>query len=248
MNVTLINYTGCGSKDPGRFAANVLLFTKSTRLQMSPSLMEEIEKMSETEVMFNLKLMSDTNPGSWEFVNLHFLLENVTRAFQQQLTRTRTASYAIQTTRLLDMRNFKYDIPHAIANDKTIVGAYKNTMENTAMCYKFLVDDAKIETEDARGILPLNMYSNINMSINMRNWINLVRKRESIRVQTEYRKVLDHMVMAVEKVYPWIYLFVKNDEMKARKDLQNMIYENDKLSAEEKTAMVKKLDIIMKEL
>jgi hypothetical protein len=52
----------------------------------------------------------------------------------------------------------------------------------------------------------------------------------------------------VEKVYPWFYLFYKNDAFKARKDLQDLIYENGKLDAEEKVNMVKKLDIMMPDL
>jgi thymidylate synthase ThyX len=82
------------------------------------------------------------------------------------------------------------------------------------------------------------------MFVNMCNFINLVRKRVSRRVQDEYRNVMDAMIIEVEKVYPWFYLFYKNDAFKARKDLQDIIFENKKLSSEEKLDMVKKLDII----
>jgi flavin-dependent thymidylate synthase len=247
MQVTLLDYTGAGSENPGRYAASILLYTKSTRLQMSPDLLQEIKEKSDEEIMFNLRLMADTNPGSWEFVYLTFFIEDATRALQQQLTRTRTASYAIQTTRLVDMRDFKYDTGPSIKGNIDREVVYDYTMRTINHAYKELIKQGA-EIEDARGVLPLNVYSNINMSINLRNWVNLVRKRESIRVQTPYRKMVDMMVMEVEKVYPWIYLFVKNDELKARKDLQQMIYDNNKLSGEEKTAMIKKLDIIIKDL
>ena len=36
MKVTLIDYTGAGTPDPARHAANVLVFTKRTRLEMDP--------------------------------------------------------------------------------------------------------------------------------------------------------------------------------------------------------------------
>jgi flavin-dependent thymidylate synthase len=247
MQVTLLDYTGACSPNPGRYAASILLYTKSTRLQMSPDLLNAIDQLPDDEMLFNLRLMADTNPGSWEFVYLTFYIGDATRALQQQLTRTRTASYAIQTTRLVDMSNFKYETGPTIKGviDREVV--YDSTMRMINNGYKELVKQGA-EIEDIRGLLPLNTISNINMSINLRNWVNLVRKRESIRVQTPYRQMVDMMVMEVEKVYPWVYLFVKNDETKARKDLQLMIYENKKLTADEKTAMIKKLDIIMKDL
>lgn len=246
MNVTLLDYTGAGSDNPGKYAASILLYTKSTRLQMSPDLLTEIKEKSDEEIMFNLRLMADTNPGSWEFVYLTFFIEGATRALQQQLTRTRTASYAIQTTRLVDMSNFKYETGPSINNDIDRKIIYDAAMDEINKAYKWLIKQGA-EIEDIRGLLPLNTYSNINMCINLRNWVNLVRKRESIRVQSPYRQMLDKMVIEVEKVYPWVFLFVKNDEMKARKDLQNMIYDSD-LGDELKTAMIKKLDIIMKDL
>jgi flavin-dependent thymidylate synthase len=247
MQVTLLDFTGACADDPGRYAASILLYTKSTRLQMSPDLLQEIKEKPDEEIMFNLRLMADTNPGSWEFVYLTFFIEGATRALQQQLTRTRTASYAIQTTRLVNMSDFEYDIGPSIANDVDRRIIYDAAMNEINKAYKWLVRQGA-EIEDIRGMLPLNVYSNINMSINFRNWVNLVRKRESLRVQTPYRKMLDMMVMEVEKVYPWAWMFIKNDEMKARKDLQLMIYENKALSNEDKTTMIKKLDIIMKEL
>jgi thymidylate synthase ThyX len=247
MQVSLIDYTGACSPDPGRYAATILLYTKSTRLQMSPDLLNTIDQLPQDEINFNLRLMADTNPGSWEFVYLTFYIGEATRALQQQLTRTRTASYAIQTTRLVDMSNFKYDTGPSIKGNIDREVVYDSAMRLTNNAYKELIKQGA-EIEDVRGLLPLNTLSNINMCINLRNWVNMVRKRESIRVQTPYRHMVDMMVIEVEKVYPWIWMFVKNDEMKARKDLQNLIYENPALSNDEKTAMIKKLDIIMKDL
>jgi flavin-dependent thymidylate synthase len=246
MQVTLIDYTGHGTPDPGRRAANILVFTKSTRLQMAPSLMEDIENMEFPEIVFNLRLMADTNPGSWEFVHLTFLMENVTRAFTHQLVRTRTSSYAQQTMRIINMSDFKYRTGPSIDNKPVMSGEYQDTMKNVAHTYKLMVDNG-VDIEDARGILPTDILTNITMSINFRNFVNLVRKRSSGRVGSEYRQVLDQMVIAVEKIYPWAYLFIKNDELKARKDLQDMIYDS-KLDDTTKTAMVKKLDMIMKDL
>ena len=39
MKVTLVNYTGRGTANPSRYAAAQLIFTKATRLTMSPGLL-----------------------------------------------------------------------------------------------------------------------------------------------------------------------------------------------------------------
>jgi flavin-dependent thymidylate synthase len=239
MQVTLIDGTGMGSEDPGRYAANIIAYTRSTRLKMSPGLLDEIRAKPDYEVLKELQLAAGTLPSSWEFVQFTFLIEKVTRAFTHQLVRTRTASYAQQAMRIVNMEDFEYATgPSVVGNE-----LYKNTMETIAASYKIMIDNG-VHNEDARGVLPTNILTNINMSINMRNFVNMTRKRVSRRVQDEYRNVMDAMVIEVEKVYPWFYLFYKNDAFKARIDLQNMIYENKKLTSEEKTDIVKKLDII----
>jgi flavin-dependent thymidylate synthase len=243
MKVTLFDYTGAGQAYPERYAAHILIFTKSTRLSMQPVFLEEIGTWSEERVAEELKIMAGTNPGSWEFIHFTFLIQEVTRAFTHQLVRTRTASFAQQSQRVLEIKDFTYTVGPSIEKDKLVVGAYHNTMENNFQCYKHLIE-AGASPEDARGILPTNVHTNICMTINMRNFISLCRKRSSKRVQDEYQKVVNAMIMAVEKVYPWFYIFYKSDEMKAYNDLLEMLYENKNITTDERLAMYKKIDII----
>jgi|HubBroStandDraft_5_1064220.scaffolds.fasta_scaffold44044_2 flavin-dependent thymidylate synthase len=242
MKVTLFDFTGAGYQNAARHAADCLIFTKSTRLNMAPDLFYEISKKPEEEILQELKIMANTNPGSWEFVHFSFIVEGVTRGFTHQLVRTRQASYAQQTMRVLKMQKWTYGTGPTIKGNTDRETIYDYVMRTIDTGYNELIEQGAA-IEDARGILPTNIMTNICMSINMRNFINLTRKRVSIRVQNEYRQVMDHMVMEIEKVYPWFYIFYKNDEIKARKDLQNLIYDS-KLSPEEKTEMIKKLDII----
>jgi flavin-dependent thymidylate synthase len=242
MKVTLFDYTGKGSIDPSKAAASVLLFTKSTRLEMTPTLLNEIECKPYTEIINELKLMANTNPGSWEFVHFTFLIQNVTRAFTHQLVRTRQASYAQQTMRVLEMDKWTYETGPTIKGNSDREVIYNYAMRTIDTCYKELLKNG-VKIEDARGVLPTNVHTNICMSINMRNFIALSRKRVSARVQDEYHRVMDAALIEIEKIYPWFYLFYKNDEMKAYTDLQNMIMESN-LTPLEKTEMYKKLDII----
>ena len=243
MQVTLFDGTGFGSPNPERHAANVIVFTRNTRLKMTPGGFSAIQAKEDFEILKELREAANTLPSSWEFVQFTFLIEGVTRAFTHQLVRTRTASYAQQAQRIVEMSDFEYARGPSVGEQ----GLYDDTMAMIAKNYKTLID-AGARTEDARGILPTNILTNICMSINMRNFINLTRKRTSKRVQDEYRNVLDACIMQVEKVYPWFYMFYKNDAFQARKDLQDMIFDNKSLSSEEKTNMVKKLDIMMPDL
>jgi flavin-dependent thymidylate synthase len=245
MKVTLFDYTGAGLASPERYAAHILLYTKSTRLKMTPDLLYDIGTWTDEKINEELKLMANTNPGSWEFIHFSFLIENVTRAFTHQLVRTRHASYAQQSLRVVDMEKWTYE------NGPSIVGENKEIYETTMQVIDLAYKKMKIKgarTEDARGILPTNIHTNINMKIDMRNFINLCRKRTSKRVQDEYRRVVDAMLIEVQRVYPWFYLFYKIDEMQAFKDLSNMIEDAKGLSSEEKVNMYKKLDIIKGEL
>jgi flavin-dependent thymidylate synthase len=242
MKVTVFDYTGAGSPDPARHAANVLLFTKSTRLNMTPDLIETIKNMPDEEVMFNLRMMSNTNPGSWEFIEFKFLFEGVSRALQQQLTRTRHAAYAIQTLRVVDVKKWEYETGPSIKGNIDLGVVYDSTMRAIDHAYRELIK-LGAEVEDARGILPLNIKTNMCMKIDMRNFITLSRKRMSGRVQSEYRHLMDAAVIEVEKIYPWFHIFYKNDEMKAYRDLIDLINDSN-LTPEEKTTIYKKLDII----
>src|SRR5580693_6573241 len=100
MKVTLIDGTGFGSPNPSRYAANMITYTRSTRLNMSPGLLAEIQAKEDYEVLKELELAAGTIPSSWEFVQFTFIIEGVTRAFTHQLVRTRHASYAQQAMRI----------------------------------------------------------------------------------------------------------------------------------------------------
>lgn len=247
MRVTLFDYTGAGTEDPAGRAAAILLFTKSTRLEMRPALLEEYASLSDGEILSKLKEMANTNPGSWEFIDFSFLIEDVTRAYTHQQVRTRQASYAQQTLRVLDVskgKGWDYATGPSIESNPTNKKVYEETMTAIDLAYKFLITNGA-RIEDARGLLPTNILTNICFKINMRNFINLVRKRKSLRVQDEYRKIVDLMLIEVEKVYPWFFIFYKNDQMQAYVDLQNIINECKRLTSEEKMAIYKKLDIII---
>jgi thymidylate synthase (FAD) len=224
MQVDLIDYTGCGSKDPARHAANVLVFTKQTRLEMVPGLMTQIEAWSEERIMAELEYMANTIPSSWEFVQYTFLINGVSRAFTHQFVRTRTGSYAQQTMRVLNVSGFNYVTGPTIKEDvEGIVGhKYHGTMQKIANAYDEMIE-AGAAIEDARGILPTNICTNIVAKFDLRTLADTFRKRASSRTQGEYRDVLGLMIFEILRVHPWASLFLNRSFDVAAKELEELI-------------------------
>lgn len=221
MDVQLIDHTGCGSPDPARRAANVLVFTKNTRLEMRAGLMEDIAAWPWEKVEEELAYMANTIPSSWEFVNYTFLINDVTRAFTHQFVRTRTGSYAQQTMRVLNKKGWTYGTGPTV-NEGELGAAYESSMIEIARAYDWLVDNgAKIE--DARGLLPTNIHTNIVAKFDLRTLADTARKRASSRTQGEYRDVMDAMLAEVQRVHPWASMFLGRTFDRSAHELETAI-------------------------
>lgn len=199
MKVTLISHT--------QDAKELLLFTKATRLNMTPGLLYTIFEKTEDEKEAELAYMANTIPSSWEFVDYVFLVEGVSRAYTHQQVRTRAASYAQQTMRVLEMGEFDYvytDRNLADTEAKAIIDACNAVIKRA---YNDLIRIGQ-PAEDARGILPTNIATNIVCKFNLRTFVDLAKSRTGGRTQSEYQKVINAMVDEVLKVHPWAEKFL----------------------------------------
>lgn len=187
MNVTLISATP--------EAVNLLLFTKNTRLEMSPGLMAEIAAWSPEKKKQELAYMASTIRSSWEFVDFVFMVEGVSRACAQQMTRTRQASFAMQSQRVTDVRKMQAINPRP--GDK----AYAQALASGQAHYAALVD-AGVPLEDARGVLPMNTACNLAVKYNLRAFVDVCAARESLRAQGEYGRVVREMKRLVLERFP----------------------------------------------
>jgi flavin-dependent thymidylate synthase len=214
MKVTLISYT--------QDAIELLIFTKNTRLRMAPSGLKDIKTWTKEKKMDELEYMSTTIPSSWEFVDLTFVIEGVSRAFTHQLVRTRTASFAQQAMRIVNMSDFDYHTGPSIVDNVNADGIYAGIMHDISLAYRDLIK-AGAKPEDARGVLPTDILTNICMKMNLRSFSDLVKKRSSPRVQSEYAQVLQQMVDEVLKVWPWAKMFILPKAIEAHKELNKYL-------------------------
>lgn len=199
MKVSLISYT--------QDAENLLLFTKNTRLTMSPGLMDDIRNWTPEKKLAELEYMANTIPSSWEFVDYVFLVEGVSRAYTHQQVRTRAASYAQQTMRVLNMNEFDYVYTDRNLTDQSAKVVIDQVLDTIKAGYKTLIELGQ-PAEDARGILPTNIATNIVCKFNLRTFVDLAKARTGGRTQSEYQKVVNAMVDCVLAVHPWAEKFL----------------------------------------
>lgn len=209
MKVELIDYTGVGRADQTWHAADVMIFTKQTRLNLSSGLMEEIKAWSVEKKQAELDYMAKTIKSSWEFIDVTFLLSGVSRAVAQQITRTRTASYAMQSMRVTNASEL------GVVEGKKLEGQqlelYRAAVDSAKQSYKELVE-AGVALEDARGVLPLNTECNLVCKYNFRSATDLIKARKSLRAQGEYGEIVREMERLIIEAWPWAKPFLESDK------------------------------------
>jgi len=204
MKCTLVNYT--------QEAAELLIFAKSTRLQMSPSLLDEIRAWPAEKKAAELDYIAKSIPSSWEMIDYHFMIEKVSRAFTHQLVRSRHGSYAQQSLRVVDLSDSGAGFPFVMPAGISSAGreALEGVVEFLQEQYVELQHGAVcLNPEEARSILPTNVATNILAKFNLRTLSELCRARVGKRVQDEYVSVVFAMRAAVEEVHPWAIPFLR---------------------------------------
>lgn len=149
-------------------------------------------------------LLKQPHTTPLEYFNMVWVLKNVSRAFQQQLTRYRMGiGFSIQSLRVVDVGNFatdrNYTLPDSV-KDKT---TYHDCMLSIEDWYNRMIAETGESTEDARGILPLNVHSPITMAVNYRALLHIVGQRLCHCAQSEWRSVVSAIRSELsEKVHP----------------------------------------------
>jgi flavin-dependent thymidylate synthase len=205
MKVELISYTDD--------AVNLLLFTKNTRLMDDDDAYQKIAKWTDEQKQEELDYMLKTIRSSWEFIDYTFNVRDVTRGFTHQFVRTRQGSYAQQSQRTVDMTGFSYYTPPRIEENEDAKTYYDECMKTINIYYQKL--RKIVPAEDARGVLPTNIHTNIVAKFNLRTLSEMAKSRLSPRAQGEYQEVFKLMVGEVVKVHPWAEPFLTPTEWAA---------------------------------
>jgi flavin-dependent thymidylate synthase len=210
--VGLLDYTGSGHPDPADYAARLLIYIKNTRLEQGVQTRAEINNWPADKVAAELDYISNTIRSSWEFVDYTFQVTKVSRAYTHQQVRTRTASYAQQAQRVVDLsQGFDTLIPDTVLKVDN-AGMWFQLLEQIKRTYAYY-HELGVPVQDCRGVLPTNVLTNIAIKMNLRTLADIVGKRDNPRAQGEYEGVVHQMVEVVEMVHPWTHPFLYPDRL-----------------------------------
>lgn len=194
MNVKMIQCT--------KNARELLIFSKRTRHMTSEAEFADVMRMPESEKMQEMQYVLSTIGSSWEFVSYVFFITNVTRAFTHQLVRHRVGiAFAQQAQRVGTQEGFGYMVPGGVVKTGT-TELYDNTMSDIQDGYKRLLDKG-VRPQDARGVLPTNIHTNILVKVNLRALSDMLTVRLCLRAQGEFQNVARLMQQRVLSVHPW---------------------------------------------
>lgn len=136
-----------------------------------------------------------------EYIDLHFMIEGVTRAFTHQLVRQRTAVYSQESLRFAVKENAALEVvmPPSIAalkddDPKRIV--WDTAVANMSNAYNSLINTG-IPAEDARGLLPTNIATRIHYKTNLRGLTEHAGFRLCSQAQYEWKQVWVEFVHAI---------------------------------------------------
>jgi flavin-dependent thymidylate synthase len=184
--------------------------------------LEEITKEEREDYWLQVKATHLKAP--LEFVDLHFFIEGVTRAFTHQMVRQRTAVYAQESLRFAVKENMAQEVarPPSLSDPNRSVSA-RNDLEDTwdraidavNHAYHSLIANG-VPAEDARGLLPHAVTTRLHYKTNLRNLLEHAGNRLCTQAQFEWRAVFLEIIAAIRNYkalgsYSWQFRHIADD-------------------------------------
>jgi flavin-dependent thymidylate synthase len=123
-----------------------------------------------------------------EFIDMHFMVEGVTRAFTHQMVRQRTAVYAQESMRFAVKESIAARPGPLISDDKRASYKWDEAIGRVWDAYQWLIANG-IPAEEARGLLPHDTLTRLNYKTNLRNLAEHLGNRLCTQAQFEWRLV-----------------------------------------------------------
>jgi len=139
----------------------------------------------------------------WEFVDFHFFIEAVSRAFTHQMVRQRTAVYAQESLRFAVKEGFAQEIPlpPGVMGNENAETFWHQCMRDIEKAYNALIN-LGIPAEDARGLLPHATTTRLNYKVNLRGLLDVAEKRLCTQAQFEWRAVMLGIMKSIREYVP----------------------------------------------
>lgn len=198
--VTLCNYT----KNPN---SAMLLTTRAYKGIYNPNAGEIVEDYTASNALEDIQKTKLQTP--LEMVHMLWLLQDVTRAFTHQIVRYRVGTAFVQESmRFFGMHKvFKVlitgkassDIPYEDHEKWTNLMVYESGAVAAIESYVEL-RDAGVPDQDARGLLPTNILTNIYFDCSLRTLQNIFPQRLCCQAQQgEWQPILKEMRLQIKE-------------------------------------------------
>lgn len=137
-----------------------------------------------------------------EFASATFLIEGISRAAANQLTRHRLASFVQESQRYVDVRDRGLVRPPSFAEEdwRRAAELYRRALD----LYEELVGKG-IPKEDARFVLPLGSETRLVMGANFRELRHIIRLRGSRAAQWEIRGLAARLLEILRHQAPNVF-------------------------------------------
>ena len=203
-------------------ALEILIYTKSTRLQGKTTLAEIMSWPMEKKLE-HLAYMRDTIKSSWEFSQYIFEIHGVSRAFTHQFVRTRDAagiddpaygmpdanpaqaSFAQESQRTVDASDNGFVFPDGLLVENK--DYFFEEFDHSNRAYVEAIRRGE-PPQVARALLPTGVSTSIIAMLSLRALHHMAEVRLCTRTQGEYQNVFRMMRDAVIAVHPWTEPFI----------------------------------------
>ena len=148
------------------------------------------------------KLLSLGHESVLEFASATFLVEGMSRAAANQLTRHRLASFVQESQRFVDVRDRGLVRPPSFteAQWERARALHREAVE----LYGGLIAQG-VPREDARYVLPIGTETRLVVSANFREWRHIIKLRGSSAAQWEIRRFAAEVLRILREHAPTVF-------------------------------------------
>ncbi|MDR2098979.1 MAG: FAD-dependent thymidylate synthase [Rickettsiales bacterium] len=132
------------------------------------------------------------------------------RGFTHELVRHRLAAYSQESTRYCNYTKDKFGNeitvikPCEVAEGTSEYDVWKNAMENAEKSYFALINGGS-KPENARGVLPIDVKTEIVMTANLREWRHVFRMRTSPAAHPSMRELMIPLQKEFQRLIPVLF-------------------------------------------
>lgn len=154
---------------------------------------------------FVQKRIQEGHESVIEHASATFLMEGISRACAQQLTRHRLASFSMESQRYVELKAEGDDWRDVVSAACVIPPSFGEeemaALYHSLMAYKAAREGGN-RKEDARFLLPMAARTTLVMTANMREWRHIIQVRTHPSAQWEIREVIQAVRSILAQIAP----------------------------------------------